>query len=131
LDQARDEIRAAGGDVVAIFHYRAAPTRNFCRKREVALDCYGDPEMEGYLATGLDKFSAREQMSPKLALGAIRAATKGAVAGAPGGNLNQRPGTFVVGMDGTLLFAHYNREQSDNPKIDDVLDAVRLGAVQD
>ncbi len=131
MDQARDEIRAAGGEVVAIFHYRAAPTRNFCRQREVELDCYGDPDMEGYLATGLDQFSAREAFSPKIALGAIRAAGKGAVAGVPKGNLNQRPGTFVVGTDGSLLFAHYNREQSDNPDIEDVLDAVRRGAVHD
>jgi peroxiredoxin len=131
LDQARDEIRAAGGDVVAIFHYRAGPTRNFCRQREVELDCYGDPEMEGYLATGLDQFSVREAVSPKIALGAIRAAGKGAIAGVPKGNLNQRPGTFVVGTDGSVLFAHYNRDQSDNPDVADVVEAVRAGAAQD
>jgi peroxiredoxin len=129
LEEARDEIREAGGDVVAIFHYRAEPTRNFCRKRKVSFDCLGDPDMKGYVAVGLDEFSRREQMSPKLAIGAIRAATKGAVTGAPPyEHVNQRPGTFVVGSDGTIVFAHYNREQSDHPSLERMLEAVKRAA---
>jgi peroxiredoxin len=128
LDEAREEIREAGGDVVAIFHYRAEPTRNFCRQRKVSLDCYGDPEMESYIATGLDRFSIREQVKPKLVIATLRAARKGAVAGAPKGNEDQRPGTFVISPDGGVLFAHYNSDMSDHPPMDQILEAVRIGA---
>jgi peroxiredoxin len=128
LDQARDEIRAAGGDVVCVFHYRAQPTRNFCRQREVELECLGDPEREGYDAVGLERGGLRELASPKVAIRAIGAARKGALAGVPEGDIRQMPGTFVVGADGRVLFAHYNRDQSDNPPMEPVLEAVRQGA---
>jgi peroxiredoxin len=129
LDQARDEIRSAGGDVVCVFMYRARPTRNFCRQRKVELDCLGDPEREAYDAVGLERGGAAEMASPRVAIGAIRAAAKGAVVGDPqGGDVRQMPGTFVVAPDGSVAFAHYNRDQSDNPDMEQVLDAVRASA---
>jgi hypothetical protein len=36
-------------------------------------------------------------------------------------------GTFVIGTDGRLVFAHYNESSADNPPVPDVLDAA-LGA---
>jgi len=126
LDQAHDEIRAAGGDVICVFMYRAEPTRNFCRKRGVDLECLGDPDREAYRAVGLGRGGLSEIASPKVAIGALRAARHGAVAGArEGGDARQMPGTFVVADDGKVLFAHYNRDQSDNPKIADVVKAVQ------
>jgi peroxiredoxin len=125
LDRARDEIRAAGGDVVCVFMYRAAPTRNFCRQRKVELECLGDPEREGYHAVGLERGGVRELYSPKVGLAALRAAREGALVGKPEGDTRQMPGTFVVGTDGTVLFAHYNRDQSDNPPMELVLAAVQ------
>ncbi len=126
MDQAREEIRAAGADVVSVFMYRAGPTRNFCRQREVEMECLGDPERKAYDAVGLERGGARELLSPKVAIGSLRAASKGAVVGDPQcGYVRQMPGTFVVGSDGTVLYAHYNRDQSDNPPIEAVLEAVR------
>jgi peroxiredoxin len=128
LDEALEEVREAGGDVVCVFQYRAAPTRNFCRQREVALECLGDPEREGYDAVGLERGGARELFSPRVGLRAISAARKGAVAGKPEGDTRQMPGTFVIGTDGRLAYAHYNSDQSDNPPTADVLEAVRSAA---
>ena len=126
MDQARDEIRAAGGDVVCVFMYRAKPTRNFCRQRKVELECLGDPERKAYREVGLGRGGMSEMASPRVAIGAIRAASKGAVVGDPqGGDVRQMPGTFVVGTDGTLLFAHYNKDQSDNPDVQEVLAALQ------
>jgi peroxiredoxin len=124
LDQARDEIRAAGGDVVCVFMYRAAPTRNFCRQRKVELECLGDPDREGYHAVGLERGGAREMASPRVALGVLRAARHGAVAGKPEGDTRQMPGTFVVDTGGRVTYAHYNRDQSDNPPMKAILEAV-------
>ena len=109
-----------------MFQYRAEPTYNFCRKRKVPFDCLGDPEREGYHAVGLEKGSMREYIGPQLVTGFVRAARRGAFAGNPkGGDVSQRPGTFVVGTDGRVALAHYNKDSSDNPAIAAVLEAIR------
>jgi peroxiredoxin len=129
LDRAHEEIRSLGGEVVCVFMYRAAPTRNFCRQRKVGLECLGDPEREGYHAVGLERGGAVQMLSPRVGIATLRAARHGAVVGDPqGGDTRQMPGTFVVATDGHLMFAHYNRDQSDNPRMDEVLEAVRLGS---
>jgi peroxiredoxin len=126
LGEHQEEFREAGADIVAIFQYRAEPTFHFCRKREVPFDCLGDPEREGYHAVGLERGSPREYLGPQLAKGFLRAARHGAVAGNPqGGDVSQRPGTFVVSPEGTVLYAHYNKDSADHPKIKDMLEAVR------
>ena len=125
MDQAREEIRAAGGDAVSVFMYRAQPTRNFCRQRGVELECLGDPERRLYRELGLGRGGLKELYSPRVGIRALSAARKGAVVGKPEGDVRQMPGTFVVGRDGRLVFAHYNPDQSENAKIEDVLEAVR------
>ena len=112
-----------------MFQYRAQPTRNFCRQREVELECLGDPDRAAYDAVGLERGGLRELAPPKIGIAAIRAAREGALAGdAQGGDRRLMPATFVVGTDGRVLFAHYHRDQSDNPPMEPVLDAVRRGA---
>ena len=133
MDQAREEIRDAGGDVVCVFMYRAKPTRNFCRQRGVELECLGDPERELYEAVGLERGGVKELYSPKVAIRAIGAARKGALMGSPirgepEGDTRQMPGTFVIGRDGRVTYAHYNADQSDNPKMEEVLEALRSAA---
>jgi peroxiredoxin len=128
LDEALEGFREAGGDVICVFMYRAEPTRNFCRQREVELECLGDPERAGYQAVGLARGGLRELASPKVGLRALGAARKGALAGKPEGDTRQMPGTFVVDRDGRVVYAHYNRDQSDNPPVEEVLEAVRSAA---
>jgi peroxiredoxin len=128
LDEALDEIREAAGDVVCVFQYRAEPTHNFCRQREVEVECLGDPDRAGYDAVGLERGGAKELFNPKVGIRAIAAARKGATAGKPEGDTRLMPGTFVVARDGRLVYAHYNRDQSDNPPMEEVLEAVRSAA---
>jgi peroxiredoxin len=130
LGEAYDQFREAGADVVAIFQYRADPTYHFCRKRGVPFDCLGDPEREGYHAVGLERGSAKEVIGPQLAKGFLRAARHGALPGIPKGDTAQRPGTFVVATDGTVAFAHYNKDSADNPPLDALLAVVHESAPQ-
>ena len=126
MGEAYEEFRAAGADIVAIFQYRADPTYHFCRKRGVPFDCLGDPEREGYHAVGLERGGAREYIGPQLVTGFLRAARKGALAGNPaGGDVAQRPGTFVVATDGTIALAHYNKDSADNPDTAELLRVVQ------
>ena len=125
MGEAHDEIRSAGGDVVAVFQYRADPTFHFCRKRDVPFDCLGDPQREGYHAVGLERGPAREYVGPQLAKGFLRAARHGALPGRPVGDVAQRPGTFVVSPEGLVLYAHYHKDSADNPDTDEILRVVR------
>jgi peroxiredoxin len=128
LGEAHEEIRALGGDVVAVFQYRAEPTFHFCRKRGVPFECLGDPDREAYHAVGLERGGPLEFMGPSAALGWLKAAGHGNFGGAPKGDVAQRPGTFVVAPDGTVALAHYNRNSADNPSNAEVIEAVRAAA---
>lgn len=125
MDGARDEIRAAGGDILAVFQYRAQPTRNFCRKRGVDLECLGDPDRRAYKSVGLERGSLVQFLGPQLMPKYIGAVRKGSLPGIPVGDTAQLPGTFVVGAGGLVAFAHYNKDSGDNPPLEDVLAAVR------
>jgi peroxiredoxin len=125
LGRQYNEFREAGADIVAIFQYRAEPTYHFCRKRGVPFDCLGDPDREGYQAVGLERGSAKEYIGPQLIKGFVRAARHGALPGKPEGDVAQRPGTFVVSTEGTVAFAHYNKDSSDNADTDELLSVVR------
>lgn len=113
---------------MAVFQYRAEPTFHFCRKRDVPFDCLGDPDRDAYHAVGLEDGGVLEYMGPRAALGWVKAATHGNFAGAPKGDVAQRPGTFVVDQSGNVVFAHYNRNSADNPSNEQVLEAVREAA---
>jgi peroxiredoxin len=128
LGAAHEEIRALGGDVVAVFQYRAEPTFHFCRKRGVPFECLGDPDREAYHAVGLERGGPLEYMGPSAAVGWVKAAAHGNFGGAPKGDVAQRPGTFVVAPDGTVALAHYNRNSADNPSNAELIDAVRAAA---
>jgi peroxiredoxin len=125
LSGAHEEIRSLGGDVVAVFQYRAEPTAHFCRRRGAQFDCLGDPEREAYRAVGLERGGPLEYLGPSAAVGWLKAAAHGNFAGRPEGDVAQRPGTFVVAQDGSVVLAHYNRNSADNPSTAAVLDAVR------
>jgi peroxiredoxin len=128
LGEAHEEIRSLGGDVVAVFQYRAEPSFHFCRKRGVPFDCLGDPERGGYQAVGLERGAVGEFLGAGAAKGWLKAAAHGHFAGVPKGDTAQRPGTFVVAQDGSVEFAHYNRNSADNPSNAEVLQAVRAAA---
>jgi peroxiredoxin len=125
LGEAHEEFLAAGADVVAIFQYRGQPTKNFCRRRGVPFPCLGDPERHLYHAVGLERGTMREYIGPQLAKGFVRAARHGAFAGVPKVDVAQRPGTFVIGRDGKVAYAHYNKDSSDNPDTAELLQVVK------
>jgi peroxiredoxin len=125
LGRSYEELRAAGGDVIAVFQYRAEPTMSFCRSRGVPFECLGDPTRAGYKAVGLERGERKEYMGLKIYRHWIRAAKVGAYVGKPQGDIAQRPGTFVVDRGGEVVFAHYNRTSPDNPAMPALVEALK------
>ena len=129
MGEAHKQVRSLGGDVVAVLQYGADEVADFCRERGVPFRCLGDPDREAYDAVGLKRGSLREWMGPQMLTAFVRAAKKKALVGDPkGGDVALRPGTFVVGRDGRVAYAHYNRDSADNAPGDDVLAALRAAA---
>ena len=128
LGHAYDDIRAAGGDVVSIFQYRAESTHNFCRSRHVPFQCLGDPAKASYRAVGLGRGQVREYLGLNSWKHRRRASRVGARQGIPKGDVAQRPGTFVVDANGIVALAHYNNDSSDNPSVEAIIDAVAMVA---
>ena len=128
LGEAHDRIHAAGGDVVAVFQYRAEPTRNFCRHRGVPFDCLGDPDRDGYTRVALGRGERKEYLGAHIVRGWLRTGRKGVLPGLPKGDIALQPGTFVVGDDGRVAYSHYNRDSTDNAPVADVIAAVSAAA---
>ncbi len=126
MGEAREDLRAAGADVVAVFQYRGAETEAFCVDQGVPFDCLGDPDLEGYDAVGLRKGGVREYLGPQMLKSTLAAAKEGHFVGNPkGGSIALNPGTFVVDREGRVAYAHYNEDSADNAPDEDVLEAVR------
>jgi hypothetical protein len=70
----------------------------------------------------------KEYLGPKVWLRWPRAARVGAHVGKPQGDVAQRPGTFVLDTGGRVVFAHYNGDSTDNPRSEDVVEAVKRAA---
>ena len=129
MGEAHDDIRAAGGDVIAVFQYAGERTRDFCREREVPFDCLGDPRVEGYAAVGLGKGKWREYLGPQLIGSTVKAAMKGHLLGNPqGGDISISPATFVIGRDGRVVYAHYNEDAADHAPTPQVIEALERAA---
>ncbi len=129
MGEDHEEIRSAGGDVVAIFQYDASATEEFCRERDTPYECLGDKDLDGYDAVGLGKGNLMQYLGPQMIKETVKAATEGHHVGSPqGGDVSLNPGTFVVDRDGKVVLAYYNADSADNAPSDQVLKAVREAA---
>ncbi len=129
LRGAYEQIRDAGGDVVAVFQYGAEATRDYCDGRGLPFSCVGDPLRAAYAELDIRRGSVGQLFGwgvVKRAVPAVR--TAGGTRSPQGGDIAQLPGTFVVAPNGRVVLAHYSANAADNPSMNIVLEAVRAGA---
>jgi len=131
MGKALKDFEAAGAQVVAIFQYSAEATRDFCEGRKVPFECLGDPKREAYQQVEVGKGTRDQVLGRNIAGKYLKTMFRSRVVGsinAPVEEMLQLPGTFVVGTDGRVLFAHYAVNSADNPPPADVLAVVRSQA---
>jgi peroxiredoxin len=131
MGRAQKDFEASGAEIVAIFQYSAEATRDFCASRKVQFDCLGDPLREAYAEVEVGRGGRDQVLGRKIARKYLKTIVRSRVVGSidKGDDMLQLPGTFVVGKDGRVVFAHYAVSSADNPPVADVLAAVRSQGV--
>lgn len=111
---------------MSIFQGPAPPVGEYCGQRKVKFECLADPDTSAYRAYGLTKAGIAQLLSPKTVMRGAALYLKGMTTGRPheGQSVAQMPGTFVIDPDGSVLYAHYNSDPSDNANLDEVKSAL-------
>ena len=131
MGRALADFEAAGAEVVAIFQYSAEATRDFCRaarsRSTASATRCGRRTRRSRSARGTRKQSLNRRIARRYF--SVLAKERVIGGGAQGGDMLQLPGTFVVGSDGRVRFAHYAVSSADTAPVADVLAAVRSQGV--
>ncbi len=100
----------------------------FCARQRAPFVCFASPDRSAHRAFGLRRGTVNEVVGPAIWLPWIRNNLTGKRQGRFGqGDVRQLPGTFVVGPDGVIRFAHRGRRASDLPSNQELLSALRAG----
>lgn len=124
LEGARDTLRAEGADAVVVYKNEPRTVAHKCEQRGVPFDCLSDPDRELEQAAQLARFrpSRYAAFAPTRLIRALRA---GGRIGVINTDILQGRGTYVVGRDGRVTYAHTSQNAADIPPIGDVVAAVR------
>jgi hypothetical protein len=109
------DIRDKGAELVLVGS--GTPLFAHAFRRELGLEAERlllDPDLTAYEAAGLHRSVAATLLSTDSYLAAIRAFRKGFRQGSTQGDPWQQGGTFVVLPDGTVPFAHVNKNAGDH-----------------
>ncbi len=124
LRDRRDEIRAAGAEIVVIGNGAAHFARAFRGDYELDFPLLVDPDRVAYRAAGLRRGLAGT-LSPRVALHAARALAKGFFQTSVQGDALQLGGVFVIRRGGGVAYRHASQVAGDHAPLDDVLRALR------
>jgi hypothetical protein len=131
LHRAREQFDAAGARLVVVGQGTPAHAADFRRRQHVEdLMLLVDSEREAYRLAGTRRASLGELLGPKVAFKGLKATLRGHPQGATfgGGDPAQLGGVLVVAPDGSIPWGHLSEDASDNPPVDEVLDAARAAA---
>ena len=128
LEQVGDDLAAVGARAVIVYRDDVDTVSTSCAERGLAVDCVSDPRQELERATEVERFSVgRYAMFSPMRL--VRVLRSGSRAGKVTSDILQGRGTFVVGRDGRIAYAHHAVTAADIPPIGDIVAAVRAVAV--
>ncbi len=127
LDENRAEFEAADASVALVYRDSPATVEARCSERGVSSRCVSDPGRKLEQAAQLKRFRARRYaaFAPSKLVEALRTGSR---VGLLRTDPLQGRGTYVVGTDGTVAYAHTSETAADIPPIEDVMAAVRAAA---
>jgi hypothetical protein len=126
LHQQQDALAARDAVLLAISFDPFQDVRAFCSTHQWSSACLVDEARTAYRAYGLTRGSWRQTLTPRALAPYARLLLAGrTVRAAPGQDIRQRGGDFVVGRDGRLTLAHASDDPADRPDIARIIDACR------
>jgi AhpC/TSA antioxidant enzyme len=124
LNRARKEIEAHGVRIVLIGQATPRHAAHHQRRYAPDLEILADEKRGSYKAMGLTRAGVTQLLGPKsVAKGLMRGAT-GVGVGRPIGDPAQLGATMIVRPGGEIAWSHVQSDASDNPSIDEVLEAL-------
>ncbi len=121
----RERFEAAGAAVVLIGLGRPEHAEAFCERHRAPFLCLTSPDRSAHEAFGLRRGTLNDVAGPAIWLPWLRNELTGKRQGRFGqGDPAQLAGTFVVGTDGVIRFAHRSRRSSELASNQEVLRAL-------
>jgi hypothetical protein len=96
------------------------PADFFARTRFVS-----DPQLTAYQAYGLGRHSPWKAYGPKIVRQYLRFIARGKPLRMPHGDTLQKGGDFVVNRQGLITLSHIGLDQSERPRVSEVLAALK------
>ena len=125
MNDAHEEIEATGARLVLIGQATARHAAHYKRRYAPDLEILADQDRKSYKAMGFGSASTSQLIGPKsLAKGMIRGAS-GVGVGRPIGDVAQLGGTAIVMPGGEIVWTHVMQDASDNPSIDEIVEALK------
>ena len=119
-----EELAARDAAVLVVSFDSAPDVAEFCRSHAWPFPCLVDEQRAAYRAYGLTQGSWLRTLTPRALAPYIRLMFSGrSVRAAPGQDIRQRGGDFVVGRDGRLTLAHASDDPADRPDIASIVEA--------
>ncbi len=104
--------------VAAITMGQPYEAKLFCAQRAPDVVCLSNPDQSAYHEYGIGRINAQDVLNPASWKAWRRVLAQGFKPG-PAGQQDalQLGATFIIGTDGKIALAHYNRYMGDNPEI--------------
>lgn len=107
-----------GVRVAAVTMGKPYEAKMFCAQRSPAVVCLSNPDQSAYKEYGVGKIDAQDVFNPASWRAWGRVALRGYKPGSPGEQDAQQLGaTFIIGTDGRVALAHYNKYMGDHPQM--------------
>ncbi len=107
-----------GVRVAAVTMGKPYEAKMFCAQRSPEVVCLSNPDQSAYQAFNIGRINAQDVFNPASWRAWKKVMGQGYKPGATGDQDGMQLGaTFMIGTDGKVLLAHYNRFMGDNPEM--------------
>jgi len=132
LEKHRDELTAAGFNLLAVGLGEPKHAERYCGKLAPHLTCFADTVNEGYYAWGLRQGTMAEMRAQgfNILKASAKAMLDGQFQGAATGDIYMLPGTFIIDRGGIIRYAYYSQYAGDDPSIEVLIHEASALAVE-